>query len=502
MDEQNIIIDTSVDVAGTLQVPSSVKSLIEALVFAVEEPLTAQQIKAIYEEASDDGEKRRVEIVEIQKIIAELNDEFQNAQKPYRIIQIAGGYQFATLAEYAAWLSRLHKEQTRRKLSQSALETLAIIAYKQPITTPDIESIRGVNCDYVLRTLLEKELITIMGRAPTVGRPLLYGTTRGFLKHFGLNDIADLPRPREIEELLSDSRYETERRMLEAQADAEKAKEEQDFKSRLPHIPKKKPTLDESAQIIPKRKRKEIALRTKTEERQVENKENAEPSVETSMDTSEVETGRREVKDKRVEDAEDFTPQDQSIESPATELPVISPIVDEIKVSDLLDEDDVSGETTEIIEPPANENTIEPVENIETQDSISSAEQVIELQNDESAKIIEEENLEVSAEQDFVVDESIQTPSENEPEIQPSASQASEQAVEETAEAIDEVGEALHRPVEMVEPKSESDALAVKEPPEQPLSDRSIQDQSPTQPTSKWRTWKEKIREFFKKLFG
>ncbi len=99
-------------------------------------------------------------------------------------------------------------------LSQAALETLSIIAYKQPITKPDLESIRGVNSDYILTTLLEKNLITIKGRAETVGRPLLYGTTDEFLKYFGLNNLTDLPKPREIEEIMQDEDFLEQKRKI------------------------------------------------------------------------------------------------------------------------------------------------------------------------------------------------------------------------------------------------------------------------------------------------
>jgi len=258
---------TAVTERPPLEIPSSLKNLVEALIFAALEPLTFRQIKAIYEQEMPEGEERRLEQSEVQQIIGELNQEYQKADKAYRIIAIAGGFQFATMKQYAEWIGRLSREQSRRKLSQSSLESLAIIAYKQPVSKPEIESIRGVNCDYVLKTLLEKELVTIVGRAETVGRPLLYGTTREFLKHFGLNEITDLPRPREIEEILGESQFETERRMLEAAAGAEEMKkEEEDFKSRLPHIPKKKPELDEQVQILPKTRRRKIAVRKQEEE--------------------------------------------------------------------------------------------------------------------------------------------------------------------------------------------------------------------------------------------
>jgi hypothetical protein len=118
----------------------------------------------------------------------------------------------------------------------------------------------------VLKTLLEKELVTVTGRAETVGRPLLYGTTRDFLKHFGLNEITDLPRPREIEEILGETQFETERRMLEAQAAAEKAKTDEDFKSRLPHIPKKRSGLEQSSvEIVPRTSKRELKTRATVE---------------------------------------------------------------------------------------------------------------------------------------------------------------------------------------------------------------------------------------------
>jgi segregation and condensation protein B len=242
-----------------LQVPSTLKRLVEALVFAAKEPLTIKQIKDIYEGEGPQSYLRQLDAEEVEASVNELNAEYEKDEKPYRIIRIAGGFQFATLSGYADWIGRLYKEQARRKLSQSGIESLAIIAYKQPVTKADIESIRGVNCDYVLKTLLEKELVTIVGRAHAPGRPLLYGTTREFLKHFGLNEITDLPRPREIEEILGESQFETERRMLEAQAGAERMKDEEpEFKSRLPHIPKKKSELDKTVEIKSKDSLREI----------------------------------------------------------------------------------------------------------------------------------------------------------------------------------------------------------------------------------------------------
>jgi segregation and condensation protein B len=257
MKEQTTIENTE------LKIPTTLKALLEALIFAAQEPLSISQIRTIYQgENSRNDESKQLGVETIQQVIKDLNNEYGKIGRPYRIVQIADGYQFATSSDYAGWIGKLYREQGRRKLSQSGVETLAIIAYKQPITKAEIEKIRGVNCEYVLKTLLEKELLTVTGRADSVGRPLLYGTTKEFLKHFGLNSIIDLPRPREIEEILGESQFETERRMLEVQASAEQIKKEQeDFKSRLPHIPKKKSDLDEKeVKIIPHDKIHEIRM--------------------------------------------------------------------------------------------------------------------------------------------------------------------------------------------------------------------------------------------------
>ena len=193
-------------------------NIIEALIFAADEPLTFRQIKTILEEgkATDRNVQRdkrstpplkegrkgtSFTINRFRSLVAELNQEYEQHNRAFRIVEIAGGYSFQTVPEYGTWIGRLFAARSRRRLTPSALETLAIIAFRQPISKPAIESIRGVNADHVIKTLLEKELITIVGREDTVGRPLLYGTTKTFLVHFGLASLDDLPKPREIEEL-------------------------------------------------------------------------------------------------------------------------------------------------------------------------------------------------------------------------------------------------------------------------------------------------------------
>jgi segregation and condensation protein B len=190
------------------------KEILEALFFASDEPLTLRQVNEILGELDENDRPRRISEESILKAIDELNSEFEFTNRAIRVVKVAGGYQFATLPKFAHWLGRMVKEKSKRKLSQAALESLAVIAYKQPVTKPEIEAIRGVNADYVLRSLLERNLVTIVGRAATPGRPLLYGTTRDFLKHFGLNDLSELPKPREIDELLAEAEFEVEKRLL------------------------------------------------------------------------------------------------------------------------------------------------------------------------------------------------------------------------------------------------------------------------------------------------
>ncbi|HWF44654.1 MAG TPA: SMC-Scp complex subunit ScpB [Candidatus Kapabacteria bacterium] len=148
--------------------------------------------------------KQLIELVTIHVAVQHLNATYEQQERAFRIVEIAGGYQFATRTEYSDYVARLFKEKSRRRLSGAAMESLAIVAYKQPVSKADVENIRGVNCDEVLKSLLEKNLITITGRAEAVGRPLLYGTTVDFLRHFGLHSLQDLPRPREIDELMKE----------------------------------------------------------------------------------------------------------------------------------------------------------------------------------------------------------------------------------------------------------------------------------------------------------
>ncbi|MEJ2543214.1 MAG: SMC-Scp complex subunit ScpB [Calditrichaceae bacterium] len=173
--------------------------IIEALIFASDVPLPSRKIKDIISEI---GER------EIKKSIERINERYKGTKSAFEIVEVAGGYQIVTRPDYADWVRKLYISRTKNRLTQKALETLAIIAYKQPITKTEVESIRGVGSDTVIRTLIERKLITVTGREKAPGNPLLYGTTRYFLEYFGLKDISDLPKLREIDELLkSDEKF-------------------------------------------------------------------------------------------------------------------------------------------------------------------------------------------------------------------------------------------------------------------------------------------------------
>ena len=160
-----------------------IKNIIESLLFVAGEPLSIDHINNILIQA---GKK------EIRNALFELSKEYEARKGGFYLREVAGGYQIRTRPEYREWINRLIQPKALR-LSKAALETLAIIAYKQPVTRPMIEEVRGVNSDGVVRNLLSKGLIEEVGRAEGVGRPILYSTTTEFLNHFGLTSIKELP---------------------------------------------------------------------------------------------------------------------------------------------------------------------------------------------------------------------------------------------------------------------------------------------------------------------
>ncbi|OGX18785.1 MAG: SMC-Scp complex subunit ScpB [Omnitrophica WOR_2 bacterium RBG_13_44_8b] len=170
----------------------NLKSVVEALLFASEKPLSLEQMRNALD---------NLEATEIRKILESLKAEYEQSSRGIRIAEIAGGFQMITAPGYGAFLKKLFKGRRVERLSRPALETLAIIAYKQPLTKMEIESLRNVNADGVMKNLLDKSLVRISGRKKAPGRPFVYGTTRQFLEYFGLKSLEELPKLEEFSNL-------------------------------------------------------------------------------------------------------------------------------------------------------------------------------------------------------------------------------------------------------------------------------------------------------------
>ncbi|MEK6525979.1 MAG: SMC-Scp complex subunit ScpB [Nitrospirota bacterium] len=168
------------------------KALLEALLFVSHEPVAVDRLVAVL-----GGTPKS----EVRQALQHLGEDFDRQGRGLQLVEVAGGFQLATRPDYAPWIKRLDKTKWVPKLSRSALESLAIIAYKQPVVRADIEQIRGVETSSVLRTLLERKLVRMVGRKDAPGRPIMYGTTKYFLQHFGLRDLSELPPLREFKEL-------------------------------------------------------------------------------------------------------------------------------------------------------------------------------------------------------------------------------------------------------------------------------------------------------------
>ena len=176
------------EISNPQSVAPTVESVIEAILFATDEPLTDSRLASIVETSAK----------QVRESVDSLNAKYEANNNAFRIEQIAGGYQVLTLNLYNSWLKKMLRARSDNKLSPAALETLAIIAYKQPIIRADIEAVRGVAGGEVIRSLMYKGLVKIIGRAEILGHPMLYGTTKKFLEVFGLNSLKDLPKAEEL----------------------------------------------------------------------------------------------------------------------------------------------------------------------------------------------------------------------------------------------------------------------------------------------------------------
>ncbi len=424
------------------EVSVEVKNIIEALIFASDEPLTTRTIRALVDEANKERDPKDVLMVNadiVRKAVGDLNRGYGKSGSAFRIAEIAGGFVFTTQERYASWVGKLAKEKARRRLSVTAVETLAIIAYKQPITKVEVEFIRGVNVDYIIKTLLEKDLIYISGRANTPGRPLLYGTTQKFLEHFGLNEITDLPKPREIEELIGETEAEVDRRLLAEQHQLE-FKEELEEKLQGHEGTKQK--LKEPKQPRVKiQAPKELAEEKKSEPTETNGTAVPSDNVNPVIPVGEVQMGE-----------------------PVSEVPAES-VNAEISASIVDDEKsqargEMADSVDEIVESHEEEN--QPDEVIESQDSVAKP---IKLFSERGVEILESRG-------------NIETKN---PDTELNPAGPIEKRVGEESKAIETNlnAEDLHN---------------------QNVQDR-VQGES-IQSGSGWSKWKTKVKSFFQKIFG
>ena len=173
-----------------------INKIVEALLFASPEPLTQAQLNSIIEPDLVDPD-----LTKLEKIVEDLRNKYLENDNAFTIVQVASGYQIVTQSEYEVFIRRLLKKSGRLALTNASLETLAIVAYRQPVNRYEIESIRGVDSSGVLKTLLSKNLIKIKGRDSGPGRPLLYNTTEKYLEYFGLSNLSEMPKLSELAEL-------------------------------------------------------------------------------------------------------------------------------------------------------------------------------------------------------------------------------------------------------------------------------------------------------------
>jgi segregation and condensation protein B len=199
----------------------NVKAVIEALLFSSEKPLALEQVKKVL-----DG----YDTNQIRLIMEELKSEYERNNRGISVVEVAGGFRMITAPSFASFLKKFYKERRVERLSRQALETLAIIAYKQPLTKHEIESLRNVNADGVMSSLLEKNLIRITGRKKAPGRPFVYGTTRYFLEYFGLKGLDELPKMEDFSQMATTKESEveqiTEEKPAEVLNDAQKSTQE------------------------------------------------------------------------------------------------------------------------------------------------------------------------------------------------------------------------------------------------------------------------------------
>ncbi len=196
----------------------------EALVFAADRPVTARDIAGAYSNVTGNAAPADAQVLEA---VADLNEAYAAEGRVFRIERWAAGFRMATIASVAPYLKSFFDRERVQKMSRSLMETLAIVAYRQPVTKPEVDFVRGVDSGYALGKLMEQGFVDVAGRSDSLGRPLIYATTSAFLEQFGLGDLDELPTLREIEEILGDPAFSRERaELLQLQQEGEVGQEQ------------------------------------------------------------------------------------------------------------------------------------------------------------------------------------------------------------------------------------------------------------------------------------
>ncbi len=481
-------------------VSTELKNIIEALIFASDEPMTVRFIRSIMDDVNKDlppAEHFSVNADIIRKAVGDLNRGYGRMGSGFRIMEIAGGFTYATQENFSSWVGKLAKEKARRRLSPTAVETLAIIAYKQPIAKGEVEFIRGVNVDYIINALLEKDLIHITGRANTPGRPLLYGTTQKFLEHFGLNDLTDLPKPREISELINETELEVDRRLLAEQQELE-------FKEDL----EKKLEGNEGAKNKPQRGAKMKVPDAIKEENRKEAKQkdippadgqNIEEGVPSSKSNSAVDETAAEATVVPADEA--ALPENEQVLSETSEQDrsVISGPVPSVTDEQESPEDSEENLQTDLRELNAMRAAARLAENAQEAEAVLS-------DQSEQAEVMTgvQEDLESEGRESLITeDQNLSTTNDQE---NPERDSAVENQLHEnlpttsTADAEEHsavsIGEGLPVPAEQDLAAQEAFVQAELE------GHEPRQDQSGQEGQSGWSKWKTKVKTFFRKLFA
>ena len=353
------------------------RSQIETLIFCANSPIKAKDIQLALAEMLG----TKVNLRDVKKDIAALVEKYQSEEFTFEICNLANGYQFLTKPNYHKIIEMYLGQKSRRGLSQSALETLAIIAYKQPITKSQIENIRGMGSDYTVRKLLEKELITIRGKAPTPGRPILYGTSSKFMHYFGINSIEDLPFPADLEAEQDnmDEEDDMELRAIEA---IDVSFQSQENKKDISEL------LEEAGEELEKEEAVKIAEDLLRKENEQEDEAESEDEIEHES-AVDIELGEEEIdsEDKEIEDEENFERESLvTIESEGG---------DEETEDDIIPNDDLENDITEeFFEEVKSEIEIPQFGNFDNEETKTESEIAFFETIDEEDSFEEEDNTE------------------------------------------------------------------------------------------------------------